>query len=139
MFNLARYILFLIVFGVLLLPIRQSFAESKYNIKEMTPEVQTALDNRKSRFEKLSALKTQGVIGENNRGYIEALDATDAQAKTLADQENQDRRLIYQTIEKQNNLTNAMDAIEKAFAETQRERANSGEKIQNPDGSWTTK
>ena len=136
--NLKRYVFIFVFLAGCCCVTTSSFAESKYNIKEMTPEVQTALDNRKGRFDKLSALKAKGIIGENNRGYVEAL-ASDPEAKGLTDQENQDRKVIYTVIEKQNNLSDALDMIEKAFAETQRERAASGEKVQNPDGSWVTK
>jgi len=133
-----RYLFVFVLFIAFFSSVEKVFAESKYNIKEMTPEVQAALDNRRNRFDKLSALKARKIIGENNRGYVEVL-GLDPEAGSLADQENKDRRLIYQTIEKQNNLTDALQTIEKAFAETQRERAASGEQIQNSDGAWVAK
>lgn len=123
---------------VSLLTGRPAFAEDKYNIKEMTPEVRAALDGRRDRFDQLKALKGQGAIGENNQGYVQALTG-DASAKGTADAENSDRRVIYKTIEQQNNLTNAMETIEKVFAQVQRDKANPGDKIQNEDGSWVAK
>ena len=110
----------------------------QYDIKEMTPEVKTALESRKDRFEELRQLKASGVVGENNRGYVEAL-LNDAAAKTLVDAENQDRKTIYQTIEQQNNLTDALGTIEKVFADVQRGKAGPGDKIQDESGSWTAK
>lgn len=128
--NLFLTVLFFKIPGV--------FAEAKYNIKEMTPEVQTALDNRRSRFDQLQALKAKGTMGENNHGYVEAL-GNDSAAKSLAEAENRDRKFIYKTIEQQNGLSDAMETIEKVFAQVQREKANAGDKIQNEDGSWAAK
>jgi uncharacterized protein YdbL (DUF1318 family) len=114
------------------------WAQTKYDIKEMTPEVQAALDNRRNRFDKLQVLKAKGTIGENNRGYVEVLNPNQ-EAEALVQAENKDRRLIYQTIERQNNLTNALETIEKVFAQVQRDKASSGEKIQEESGRWMTK
>ncbi len=114
------------------------FADGKYDIKEMTPAVKTALENRRDRFDDLKAFKVQGIIGENNRGYVEAL-TSDSAAQRLVDAENKDRKVIYQTIEEQNNLSGALETIEKVFAQVQREKSNPGDKIQTEDGQWVTK
>ena len=114
------------------------FAQAKYNIKEMTPQVQAALDNRRDRFEKLKELKTNGIIGENNRGYVEVL-INDQGGEALAEEENKDRKVIYETIAEQNGLKDALSTIEFVFAQVQRDKAEAGQKIQNEDGSWTVK
>jgi len=111
---------------------------AQYEIKEMTPEVKTALENRRNRFDQLQAFETQGVLGENNRGYVDVLQHH-PEARALAEVENKDRRTIYQTIAQQNNLTDALETIEKVFAEVQREKASPGKKIQREDGRWVTK
>ncbi len=123
---------------VILLGLWASFAQAQYEIKEMTPEVKGALENRRNRFDQLKALKAQGIIGENNRGYVEVLSDGPA-SRELAEQENKDRSLIYRTIEEQNNLSNALETIEKVFAQVQRDKASPGDKIQTEDGQWTTK
>ena len=110
-----------------------------YDIKEMTPEVKAALDNRRNRFEQLRNFKEKGIIGENNRGYVEAL-LDDAEAKALVEAENQDRKFIYKTIVQQNNLpTDALATIEGVFAQVQRDKASPGDKIQDTNGQWITK
>ena len=124
--------------GFILSRAQNVFADGKYDIKEMTPEVKSALDNRRARFDELKQLKTKGIVGENNHGYVESL-GNDSSARSLVDSENQDRRVIYQAIEVQNNLTGASAAIEKVFAQVQRDKANPGDKIQNEDGSWVVK
>ena len=111
-------------------------AQVKYSIKEMTPEVNAALESRRDRFDKLRELKSKGTIGENNRGYVEVLVKVE---EPMVEAENQDRKLIYETIAKQNGLEGALDTIEKVFAQVQRDKAEKGENIQNEDGTWVSK
>ena len=111
---------------------------AQYDIKQMTPEVQQALENRRDRFGELHALKVQGIVGENKRGYVEALQGEVAVA-SLADAENSDRKVIYQTIAEQNGLQGQLDIIEKVFAQVQRDKAESGDRIQNDSGQWEQK
>ena len=131
-------LLFCLLTGTVMLSSTPGRAETQYNIQEMTPEVQAALDGRKARFEELRALKDKGIIGENNHGYAEAL-SDDKKAKDLVKAENKDRKFIYKTIEQQNNLTDAMETIEKVFAQVQHDKAMAGEKIQDDNGQWVTK
>lgn len=115
-----------------------SMAENKYSIKEMTPEVKAALDVRRGQFDQLEALKNSGDIGENNSGYVQAL-TDNSEAKAVADTENSNRKVIYQAIADQNGLEDAIATIEKVFAQVQRDKASSGQKIQLEDGSWVIK
>ena len=116
------------------------WAEGKYSIKSMTPEMQQALDGRKDRFGGLRLLKSIGSVGENNRGYVEVLyiDAKSLAPDVVAE-ENHDRQIIYRTITQQNDLEGALSTIESAFADVQREKAEAGDKIQTEDGHWITK
>lgn len=111
---------------------------AEYNLKRMTPQVEQALLNRKSRFSQLEAYKASGVIGENNRGYVELL-GNDPQAADVVQGENRDRKIIYQTIAEQNGIASQMDVIEKVFAQVQHEKAQAGYKIQSANGAWVTK
>ena len=114
-------------------------ASGAYDLREVTPQVQSALDARRSRFDELKTLKTQGVVGENNRGYVEVV-GEGSQAKALVDAENVNRALIYQAIVEQNNLgKDALATVEGVFAGVQREKASPGEKIQDVSGTWVTK
>lgn len=115
-----------------------AWAQGKYSIKQMTPEVQQALSSRKDRFSELRSFKSSGAIGENNHGYVEVL-KNDGQASSLAKAENRDRKVVYQTIAQQNGLEDALSTIEAAFADVQREKAESGDKIQTEDGQWVNK
>jgi uncharacterized protein len=111
-------------------------AEAKYSIKQMTSQVQSALNNRRDRFDQLRQLKSSGAIGENNKGYVEALNV---EGEAIAEAENKDRRVIYKTIAEQNGLEDALGTIESVFAQVQKDKAESGDRIQTPDGSWVTK
>ena len=133
--NKIYFLMMMVMFGVGNFS-QDASAQANYSIKQMTPEVEAALNNRRDRFDALRELKSKGSIGENNSGYVEAL-SPDAQDAATA--ENNDRKVIYQTIAEQNNLKDAIGTIEKVFAQVQREKAQAGDKIQQEDGSWTTK
>jgi len=131
---MQKIILFLLVF-LFVVPV---FAEGKYDIKQMTPEVQNALNGRRDRFDQLRALKSSGAVGENNRGYVEVL-KQDGSAGDIVAAENRDRKVIYQTIAEQNGLENAISTIESVFAQVQRDKAGPGEQVQTEDGRWISK
>ena len=124
--------------GIIVMLAGVCLAESKYSIKQMTPEVESALESRRSRYDQLADFKKRGMIGENNQGYVEFLQG-DVDARALAEAENNDRRIIYRTIAEQNDLKDAIATIEKIFAQVQRDKAQPGEKIQQEDGAWTSK
>src|SRR3989338_2734911 len=115
-----RYILISVLWLSLIFP-SVVFAQT-YSIKEMTPQVESALESRRDRYDQLGQLKAAGVIGENNRGYVEVL-KSDAQAESIATAENANREVIYQTIAEQNGLSEEIATIEKVFAQVQHEKA----------------
>ena len=115
------------------------FSEQSYQIKEITPAVEKALNSRRSRFKELGALKQSGVVGENNKGYV-ALLSKDSAAKALIEAENADRRIIYLAVVEQNGLpADALAKVEMAFAQVQAEKAGPDEKIQDENGHWAAK
>ena len=124
--------------GVSMVSISPAFAQAKYSIKQMTPEVQQALDSRRDRFDQLRQLKSTGALGENNHGYVEVLN-NEGDAQAIAGAENNDRKVIYQTIAAQNGLEGAIETIETVFAQVQRDKASSGDKIQDASGGWIAK
>ena len=108
-----------------------------YDIKEMTPEIKQALSNRQARYGQLKQLKSEGAIGENNQGYVDALSGA---GNSIAEAENSDRRVIYSAIVQQNNLGgNGLAQVQKVFAEVQSDKAAAGESVQSASGEWTKK
>lgn len=125
--------------GMMAAALAPVWAQADYSIKEMTPKVKAALEARKDRFGQLKALKEQGFVGENNRGYVESLQDVTA-VKDMVTAENRDRKVIYQAIVEQNQLgSGALATVEGVFAGVQREKAERGEKIQTEDGEWVRK
>jgi uncharacterized protein YdbL (DUF1318 family) len=110
-----------------------------YDFKTMTPEIEQALKNRQARYYQLQGFKQEGVIGEDNKGYVTSLKDDSAAAGLTAD-ENRDRRVIYEALAEQNMLGGAgLLEVQKAFAEVQRDKAGSGDMVQSPDGNWKKK
>jgi len=130
-----RRFFFSIPFLAALLAVSACFA-AQYDFKKMTPEIEAALKNRQARFGALQQLKQSGAVGENNQGYVAALQGDQA----LVSQENRDRETIYQGLVAQNNLgPGGLGEVQRAFAEVQRDKASSGEMVQSPAGEWGRK
>ena len=114
-------------------------AAGQYDLKEITPAVKEALAGRQARYDTLTQLKAPGAVGEDNHGHVARLSGGDEVAGIVA-AENADRETIYAAIVQQNGLpADAIDTVRQVFAETQRNRAAPGEKMQLPSGEWTTK
>ena len=107
-----------------------------YDIKEMTLAVKSALESRKARFGELKSFKATGAVGENNKGYVEALSGG-ADVNALVAAENKDRKFVYEAILEQNGLdASAIGTVEKVFGKVQRGKAAPGEKVQDENGNW---
>ncbi|HXV27661.1 MAG TPA: DUF1318 domain-containing protein [bacterium] len=116
-----------------------AWAEANYDIKQMTPAIQQALHNRQDRYANLQSLKAQGILGEDNQGFVAALKSS-PEASSMALAENNDRLVIYQAIVDQNQLGQAgLAKVKQVFAEVQREKARRGDYVQLASGEWTQK
>lgn len=123
---------------VMLIAVSTCFA-ADYDYKTMTPDIEKALKNRQARYYQLQALKQEGVIGENNKGYVTDL-KDDSTASTMVAAENKDRRVLYEALAEQNKLGNAgLLEIQKAFAEVQKDKAGAGDMVQSASGEWKKK
>ncbi|MFA7255285.1 MAG: DUF1318 domain-containing protein [Candidatus Omnitrophota bacterium] len=110
-----------------------------YDYKTMTPAIEKALKNRQARYQQLQNLKQEGVIGENNKGYVTDL-KNNATAATLTAAENRDRRVLYEALAEQNKLgSTGLLEVQKAFAEVQSEKAGPGDMVQSSAGYWKKK
>ena len=90
----------------------------------------------KQRLPVIVDLKTKGIIGENNKGYLAFVTTKRAREDVVAN-ENKDRKSIYKYIAKQ--LNAPLELVEKRRAKQIADRAKPGEFIQRPDGSWVKK
>jgi uncharacterized protein len=90
----------------------------------------------RARLPELVTLKAQGVIGENNKGYLTILKSSSDKAD-LVKAENDDRQRIYTAIAKQQGTT--ADLVGQRRALQIAEKADPGTMIQGPDGKWGAK
>ena len=81
------------------------------------------------------ALLAEGVVGENNQGYLEFRGAK-KQADVVA-AENQDRAAVYRYIAQKTGTT--PDLVGQRRAAHIAESASSGTWLQKPDGTWYRK
>ena len=96
----------------------------------------TIKQRMEQRLPQIDSLKTQGVIGENNAGYLAVL-KDNASAKALADAENKDRAAVYQAIAKKTGTS--ADLVGKRRAAQIAEIAGPGQMIQDAAGKWVKK
>lgn len=89
-----------------------------------------------ARMPQLIELKKQGVIGENNRGFLEFRPGHSPKGDLVAS-ENEDRRRFYEKIAAHEKISPA--AIGKRHAERMMREAHPGVWIQTPDGQWRKK
>ncbi len=89
----------------------------------------------KARLPEIIALKAQGVVGENNRGYLEFIGSRVKEALVTA--ENSDRRKVYMAIARQQGA--GLEIVEKRRAAQIESKGRPGEWFQDPGGKWYKK
>ncbi len=89
------------------------------------------------RLPALDALKAQAVIGENNRGFVEARSAGTADATKLVMEENRDREAVYGLIARETGAT--PDSVGRARAKQIAANSRPGVWVQDESGRWVKK
>ena len=90
----------------------------------------------KQRLPVIIELKTKGIVGENNAGYLEFIGAKREKADVVA-AENEDRKTVYAAIAKQQGTTAELVGKRRALQIAQ--KANKGEWVQDSSGKWLQK
>lgn len=90
----------------------------------------------KERLPVITALKAEGVIGENNKGYLEVIGGNQAK-KNVINAENSDRKQVYTAIAKQQGTS--VDLVGKRRAKQIANKAKPGQWIQDQSGKWYRK
>jgi len=90
----------------------------------------------KDRLPVITALKASGVIGENNKGYLEFIGGNQAK-KNVINAENSDRKQVYTAIAKQQGTS--VDLVGKRRAKQIAKKAKPGQWIQDQSGKWYQK
>lgn len=120
-----------------LTPIRVAYAAE---FSESSPRVTQIANSMKKRNTQVIALKKQGSIGENNRGFLELIraevlsgDEEKNKVQGVMAAENADRKALYKELARLNKDQSLdITTLEKVYAKKRRERAKSGEHIQLP-------
>ena len=116
-------------------------ADSATQIREMTPALKKAIENRKERFSKIRNYKSVGAIGENNLALLEVrttplLDNPEEKKtiESLVSDENADRMVIYREIARQNNAAGeeGLKKIQLAWARVHRDKSEKDDWVQVP-------
>jgi uncharacterized protein YdbL (DUF1318 family) len=89
-----------------------------------------------ARLPEIVALKDKGVIGEDNKGYLQFVGAAKEKAE-LVQAENADRLQVYQAIAKQQGTTD--DLVGRRRAQQIVEIALPGQWLQDANGRWYKK
>ena len=84
----------------------------------------------------INALKSSGVVGENNQGFLTLL-KQQSDKKALVAAENKDRRKAYQIIAKQQGTT--VEHVAKRRALQIAKKAKPGTMLQKASGKWYKK
>ncbi len=82
-------------------------------------------------------LKTDGIIGENNGGYLEFVPGAAKKMENVVADENRDRETVYAAIAKQQNTSAELVGQRRAIQIA--ERAAPGEWLQDESGKWYKK
>ena len=106
----------------------------------MVTDVYSASDSIKqrmiSRLPVIKALKDQGIVGENNTGFLEFVGNRKEKADVVA-AENKDRKLVYEAIAKQQGTT--AEVVGKHRAIQIAGKAQTSEWLQDANGKWYQK
>ena len=82
-------------------------------------------------------MKADGVIGENNKGFLEFVPGTAPKMQNVIADENGDRKIVYSAIAKQQQTTAELVGERRATQIAQ--RAGAGEWLQDESGKWYKK
>ncbi len=89
-----------------------------------------------ARLPAIKALKGQGIIGENNKGYLQFV-GQKKEKEEVVTAENKDRKLVYKAIAKQQGTTAAV--VGKHRVVQIANKAQPGEWLQDANGKWYQK
>ena len=89
-----------------------------------------------ARLPTIKSLKDQGLVGENNKGYLEFI-GKKKESEDVVEAENKDRRQVYEAIAKQQSTTVELVGTHRAVQIA--EKAPSGDWLQDANGKWYQK
>lgn len=122
----------LIVFAVLMLALPAFLPVAS------AQDAATIKQNMINRLPAIAAMKSKGLAGEDNRGYLAAVSSQlSAADQAVIDAENADRKVVYEAIAQKTGAT--ADLVGKQRAKQLAEQASAGEYIMDENGTWKKK
>ncbi len=94
-------------------------------------------ERRRARRDQIKAWKSALLIGENNAGLLEARGTLSDPVKKVVDAENNDRREVFESVAKKENIT--LEAVAQRWAVRTHDRADEGTLVQDAAGNWSVK
>ena len=119
--------------------LNQALSSDAKNIKA-DPNSSDVRERRRSRRDQIKSWKVAQLIGENNRGLLEARTADgvlSTSVQKVVDAENADRQQVFQAIAAKQNIT--PEAVAQRWASYMAGRAAQGTFVQDAAGNWTEK
>lgn len=119
--------------------LNQALSTDKPNVKA-DPNSSDVRERRRSRRDQIKAWKSAQLIGENNKGLLEARTADGSlsdSVKKVVDAENADRRLVFQAIAGKQNIP--VESVAQRMGARMAERSAEGTWVQDGAGKWTVK
>ena len=100
------------------------------------PSAQEIQGRMIARLPEIKALKDKGLVGENNKGFLEFVGQQKEKQEVVA-AENKDREMVYEAIAKQQGTT--VELVGKHRAIQIADKAKPGEWLQDANGKWYQK
>jgi len=85
----------------------------------------------------LDVLRDRQMVGENNRGYVEARTSINEAEQKVVSDENSDRRMVYTALAAQTKAS--AETVGRQRAQQIAERSKRGVWVQEPSGEWKQK
>lgn len=117
----------------------QALSSDAKNIKA-NPESSDVRERRRARRDRIKAWKSAQLLGENNKGLLEARTADgklSTSVQKVVDAENADRQLVFQAIASKQNIP--AESVAQRWASRMAERAPEGALVQDAAGNWKEK
>ena len=98
----------------------------------------TIKQNMINRLPAIAAMKSKGLAGEDNRGYLAAVSSQlSAADQAVIDAENADRKLVFEKIAQKESIP--VEAVARRMAGRMSEHTPAGTWIQDGQGNWSVK
>jgi uncharacterized protein len=94
-------------------------------------------ERMRERLPQIDAMKREQLVGENNRGFLEARGPVSPEQQRVVREENEDRRKVYEALAAQTRAN--PEQVGRVRARQLAERSLRGVLIQNERGEWEAK